>query len=282
MWKWTIAAVIAAAPHLARADELETTHLFGFTLGSDVNDVGEKEAELENTGLFGKLDGTYAAVSSELGVKFIPFHNFSIEPEASFAYHDISGVPGLDDRNQGALEAITFETRYRLLERTQAPFGLTLGLDPHTGGVDDVSGAPVEQYGAQFLIAADRELIENRLFGAVNLTYEPDATRIRPTSMWQHESDFGTSAALSVVLHPGILAGAEVRYLSAYDGLGLDTFAGRAFFIGPTFYWKISDLYWMSAAWSIQVAGHAAGDVGALDLTNFERNQAVLRFGYNF
>ena len=56
-------------PGAARTAELETTHLFGFTLGTDVNDVGENEAELENTGHFGKQAGTYAAVSSEIGVK---------------------------------------------------------------------------------------------------------------------------------------------------------------------------------------------------------------------
>jgi hypothetical protein len=117
-------------PAAARAEELETTHLFGFTLGSDVNKVGEKEAELENTGRFGKRDGSYAALSSELGVKFIPFENFSVEPEVSFARHDISGVPGLGNQNQAAFDAFTFETRYRLLERESAgrlalPWGLT-------------------------------------------------------------------------------------------------------------------------------------------------------------
>jgi hypothetical protein len=269
-------------PAATQAAELETTHLFGFTLGTDVNDVGENEAELENTGLFGKQAGTYAAMSSEIGVKFIPLHNFSIEPEVSFAYHDIAGVPGLDDRNQGALEAVTFETRYRLLEREHAPFGLTVGVDPHLGGVDDVTGEPVEAYGAAFLIAADKELIEQRLFGAINLTYEPEASRLRATGTWEHQSDLGASGALSVQPRPGILVGAELRYLTAYDGLGLDSFAGRAWFVGPTFYWKISELYWMSAAWSMQVAGHAANVAGALDLVNFERHQAVLRFGYNF
>jgi hypothetical protein len=269
-------------PLAAAAEELETTHLFGFTLGTDVNNVGEKEAELENNGRFGKRDGTYAALSSEFGVKFIPWHNFSIEPEARVAYHDVAGVSGLDDRRQGALEALTFEMRYRLLEREHAPFGLTVGFDPHWGRVDEVSGEPVDEYGGQFLVAADRELIERRLFAAVNLTYEPDAQRSRITGLWQHQSSFGASAAVSLQLRPGFLMGAEVRYLSAYGGLGLDSFAGRAVFAGPTLYWKISELYWMSAAWSVQIAGHATSDAGALDLTNFERQQAILRFGYNF
>ena len=269
-------------PAAARAEELETTHLFGFTLGSDVNKVGEKEAELENTGRFGKRDGSYAALSSELGVKFIPFENFSIEPEVSFARHDISGVPGLGNQNQAAFDAFTFETRYRLLERERGPFGLTLGFDPHWGPIDEISGQRADDFGARFLIIVDKELIEQRLFAAVNLIYEPDVERSGITGAWQSQSDFEISAALSVQLRSGFLLGAEVRYLSAYDGLGFNSFAGHALFAGPTLYWKISNLYWMSAAWSVQVAGHAANDTNPLDLTNFERQQAVLRFGYNF
>ena len=48
------AAALALLPATCFAENLETTHLFGFTLGSDVNDVGEKEAESESTGRFGK------------------------------------------------------------------------------------------------------------------------------------------------------------------------------------------------------------------------------------
>jgi hypothetical protein len=278
----TIGSAIMFMPAGPRAAELETTHLFGFTLGSDVNDVGEKEAELENAGRFGKRDGSYGTVSSALGVKFIPFQNFSIEPGVSVAYHDISGVPGLDDRRQLAFESVSLEMRYRLLDRGHAPFGLTLGADPHWGLIDDISGEPVDQYGARFWIIADKELIENRLFGAFNLSYQPDATRSRMTGAWQHQSDFEASAALAVQVQPGLLIGAEVRHLGSYDGLGLDRFAGRAQFAGPTFYWKISERFWTSAAWSFQVAGRAANDAAALDLTNFERQQAILRFGYNF
>ena len=62
----------------------------------------------------------------------------------------------------------------------------------------------------------------------------------------------------------------------------LDRLIGNALFVGPTFYAKLSEKVWMSAAWSAQVAGHAHNEIGALDLTNFERHRAVLRFGYNF
>ena len=38
----------------------------------------------------------------------------------------------------------------------------------------------------------------------------------------------------------------------------------------------------MTLAWSAQVAGHAAAVSGALDLVNFERQQARLLVGVNF
>ena len=49
-----IAAVFVVAPGLPRAGELESTYFYGFTLGSDVNAVGEIEGEFEAIGRFAK------------------------------------------------------------------------------------------------------------------------------------------------------------------------------------------------------------------------------------
>jgi hypothetical protein len=277
-----LGVLMASVATLAKAAELETTHLFGFTLGSDVNPVGEREAESETVGRFGKSPGTYSALSQALGVKLIPFQDFSIEPVISAARFDISGVPGLDDRRQLAYEAASLEMRYRLLNREQAPFGLTFGFDPHWARVDDTSGAPVDRYGAVLLLIADKELVEKLFFAAFNFIYESNATRSRMTGDWQHTSELGVSAALTMQIAPGVLIGAEARYMSSFDGLGLDRFTGNGLFAGPTFYAKFSDKFWMSAAWSTQVTGRAINEIGTLDLTNFERHRAVLRFGYNF
>ena len=89
-----------SAVTLAKAAELETTHIFGFTFGSDVNAVGEKEAESEAVGRFGKSAGAYGAISQALGVKFAPFQNFNIQPTVAVSRFDVSNVPGLDDRRQ--------------------------------------------------------------------------------------------------------------------------------------------------------------------------------------
>lgn len=282
MKKLAIAAALALAPAVVHAEKLETTHLFGFTLGSDVNDVGEKEAESETTGRFGKAGGSYSALSQGFAVKFIPFQDFSIEPGVGIAHHDISRVPGLDDRRQLAFDTVSLEMRYRLLNREHAPFGLTLGADPHWGRVDDLTGEPVDRYGADFWIIADKELVPNRIFTAFNALYQPEAIRSRATGMWEHQSQLGTSAAMVLQIQPGVLLGAEARYMRSYNGLGLDTFMGHALFVGPTFYARFSERAWVSAAWSVQVTGRAINETGSLDLTNFERHQAKLRFGYNF
>lgn len=281
MLRLALGVLFASVATLAKAAELETTHLFGFTLGSDVNAVGEKEAESETFGRFGKSSGTYSALSQALGVKFIPFQNFSIEPVVSVTRFDISGVQGLNDRRQLTYEGGSLEMRYRLLNREQAPFGFTVGFDPRWARVDETSGEPVNRYGATLLLIADKELVEKLLFGAFNFSYEPSATGSRITADWQRASEVGVSAALTMQIRPGILIGAEARYMSSFDGFGLDRFTGSALFVGPTFYAKFSEKFWMAAAWSTQITGHAVNE-GSLDLTNFERHHAILRFGYNF
>ncbi|MFI5001101.1 MAG: hypothetical protein ACHQK9_14585 [Reyranellales bacterium] len=64
----------------------------------------------------------------------------------------------------------------------------------------------------------------------------------------------------------------------ADDGIGFDVFDGDAWFVGPTAYARLSSDFSISAAWSIQVAGQAIDVPGLLNLRDFERHQARLRF----
>jgi hypothetical protein len=282
MLRMALCVSFVSAVTLAKAAELETTHIFGFTFGSDVNAVGEKEAESEAVGRFGKSAGAYGAISQALGVKFAPFQNFNIQPTVAVSRFDVSNVPGLEDRRQLAYEAASLELRYRLIDREKAQFGLTLGFDPRWARVDEISGAPVDQYGAALLLIVDKELVDRSIFAAFNFIYEPETTRSRVTGDWEHTSELGLSAAIAAQVKPGVLVGAELRYVRSFDGLGLDRFTGNALFVGPTFYVRFSEKAWMSAAWSAQVAGRVHNEMGALDTTNFERHRALLRFGYNF
>ena len=120
------------------------------------------------------------------------------------------------------------------------------------------------------------------MFGAINLLYDPEVTLSRITGMWQRQSTFGFTVAVANQLRPGAFLGAELRYLRIYDGLGLNAFAGEALFVGPILYVNVTKQFAVSGSWTFQVAGHATGVPGALDLQNFERCQAKQRLMYTF
>jgi hypothetical protein len=244
--------------------------------------TGEKELETDSTGRFGKLGGSYNNVATALEAKYTFSERFRLSVDATIAYYDISGVSGLDDRRRGALQSISFDARYRLFDRERAPFGLTLSVEPHWGFADEMSGAPADQQRAAFRVLADRELIADRLFAALNISYEPEQTRLRGSGETLRNSTLGVSAALAMQVMPGVFIGAEARNLRHYDGLGLDGFAGQALYIGPTLYATFGERYFISAAWNVQVWGAVGGTSGALDLDNFERHQVKLRAGVRF
>ena len=75
---------------------------------------------------------------------------------------------------------------------------------------------------------ADRELIVDRLFAAVNISFDTGASRDRTTRAWEHDSGLGASGALSLRLGERVFAGTELRFESAFDGMALNRFAGHA------------------------------------------------------
>jgi len=268
--------------HAEGRGEVDTEHMFGFTEGSDIGHKGEKELETDSTGRFGRLGGAYNNVATTFEAKYTLAERLRLSAVATVAYYDISGVSELDDRRQGVVQSVSFDARYRLRDREQAPFGLTLSVEPHWGFTDDISGAPADQQGAEFRLLADRELIAGRLYGALNIEYEPVRTRLRGSGETFRDSTLGFGAALAMQVMPNVFIGAEARNLRHYEGLGLDSFAGQALYIGPTLYATFGQGYFLSAAWNGQVWGAVAGSSGALDLANFERHQAKLRVGVAF
>lgn len=279
-----IAALFALAlvPTTAHGQAIETEHLFGFTIGSDVGDVGEREFEGSVTGRFSKRTGTYDAGSGTMSAEFVPLQNLRTEFTALVNSYDIAGVSGLTDQRYSAFGGLSADIRYRLLDRASAPFGFAIGAEPHWGRTDDVTGERVNKYGVDFVAAADWEIVHDRIVAAFNLIYQPDTTRSNLTGIWSQDSTAGVALGIMTQIRPGIFVGGEARYLRQYDGIGLDNFAGQAFFAGPTLYVKFSARAWMTLAWSAQVAGHATAVAGSLDLVNFERHQARLLFGVSF
>ena len=274
-------AALAAAPAVALADD-ETEYHFGFTTGTSVGDIGEKEIQSRLTGRFGKGAGDYNVLSNKLEAEYVPLRDFRLSLAGYVTQHRIAGIPGLDDRRSGAFDGLAFGLKYRLLDRDHGPFGLAIEAEPQWRRVDGTSGTPVDQIGGQYSLLLDKELVSNRIISAFNLVYEPEVSRSRLDGTWSHESTVRVAAAIMAQAQPHVSYGLETRYLRKYEGLALDRFAGHALYVGPTVSATLPRGYWLLAAWSVQVAGRSVGGQGPLDLTNFERHQVRLKLGFNY
>lgn len=272
----------ALGPACVQAEEIDTEHLFGFTIGTDVGNFGEREFQSQTTGRFSKTAGRYRAIDQEVELEFVPVKNFRVEVGTSFSYFDIDSVPGLEDRRQLDWQGASLDLRYKFLDRQTAPFGMTLALESRARRSDEISGAAARNYATELTLALDRELIPNRVVAAFNLFYEPESTHFFGRSVAEQEATGGTALAVMVQISPGFLIGGETRYLRRYDGAVFDGFAGQALFFGPTAYWQLSEHSRLTLAWSPQVWGRPTGSAATLDLVNFERHQARLIFGFNF
>jgi hypothetical protein len=63
---------------------IDTEHLFGFVIGTDVGNVGDKELEAEVTSGFGKRPGSYAAFAPSLEYEFVPIANLRLAPSMQY------------------------------------------------------------------------------------------------------------------------------------------------------------------------------------------------------
>ncbi|MCG6207676.1 hypothetical protein LPW26_23770 [Rhodopseudomonas sp. HC1] len=265
----------------AQHDGVDTEHIFGFSMGSDIGKKGEIELEIENVGRFSRRFGSYTGVGVLSQVKFVLTDNFRVAPGVSLASTRVSGVPDMIDNRRTALAGASLEFRYKLLDRDVMPFGLTLHAAPSWNRFDEVTGFDIQTYGSEFAALMDKELIHNILFATVNVWYSGGASR-ELTDQWTRDSELSVNGALSYKVGADLIVGVEARYLRAYDGLGLDRFVGDAVYLGPTFSMHLTEKIGMSGTWSTQVAGKAVGDSRRLDLKDFERHQAMLRLNYLF
>jgi hypothetical protein len=281
------AATLLAGSFAARAEddayrEIETKYIFGFTKGSGIGLEGEKEIVVESDGAFGKRAGSYRAFEHMLEYEFTPSQYVQIELEALGSSHFIRNVPDLDDRNATKLSGLAAEFRYLLLGRgPDSPASITLSVEPEMSRVDDVSGEPVHAESLETRLALDVELVPNRLFAGFNLLYVPEVVRAAGP-VWERATTLGVSAALAYRPAPPLVIGAEIEYFRHYESLDLTALEGDALFVGPTLYLQLTPKSFLQAAWSAQVAGHAVGDPRALNLEEFSRSKAKLKYAHEF
>src|SRR5438552_6446835 len=272
----------------ARADdasswrEIETKYIFGFTTGSVIGLEGEKEFTTDTIGRFGKRGGHYAATETKYEFEFTPTQFIQIEFGALGSTHNIGGVTDLDDRRQVALSGAFAEFRYLAIERTSSnPLAVTLAFEPTVRRIDETAGERVRNYEFETIINADLELLKNRLFAGFNVLYEPEITWGAAGEV-QREAKFGGSAALSLRVASNVVLGGEVWYLRHYDAANLTAFTGDAVMLGPTLFVRFTPKMFMTAAWNAQIWGREIDNQVSLNLAEFQRHRAKLKFAVKF
>lgn len=262
--------------------DIETKYIFGFTTGSGIGLEGEKEFTVETIGRLGKRDGRYQETETKYEFEFTPSQFVQIEFGALGSSHDIRNVTDLGDRRQLALSGAFAELRYLAVERTSSnPIALTLSIEPTVRRIDETSGDRVRNFEFETKINADIELLKNQLFAGFNLLYEPEITHTLVGEALR-ESKSGGSAALSLRIASGVVVGGEVWYLRHYDSVGFSNFTGDAVMVGPTMYVQFTPKMFMTAAWNTQVFGREVGGPASLNLAEFQRQRAKLKFAAEF
>jgi Putative MetA-pathway of phenol degradation len=284
------ALAIAAAPSIAAADDdaapkaglpgnpfyaLDTKNLFGFLEGADVGEKGDRSLEFETTGSLGETHGLYRSIEQEFIFENALTDSFGLELGAHMLGQDIRGVSGLPDFVGVNFSGVSAEFRYVVLHRTKdVPIQVTLTVEPEYSVIAD-AGQQANDFSTTFRAIADIISSDQRLYGAINLVYAPDGSRLRG-QLWQDKALISASAALSYRPTPALMFGTEADYDRAYGGLVPRGFEGQAFYFGPTFHYQINEKIDLSAAFLAQTP------VGRLDFDEFPRQLAKLRLEVDF
>ena len=285
-----VAFVLACAHSVAAADDdqspnagqsgnpfyaLDTKNLFGFLEGADVGEAGDRSLEFETTGSFGKEQGLYRSLEQEFIFEPTLTDSLGLEFGAHMLGQDVQRVPGLPDFAGVNFMGASVEFRYVVWHRTRdVPIQVTLTAEPEYNSIADAGRRTVD-FSTSFLAIADAISTDRRLYGAVNLSYAPDGSRL-PGRLWQDTNILSASAAVSYRLTPPLMFGAEADYDRAYGGVVPRGFEGQAVYLGPTFHYQINKKIDLSGAVLVQAPA------GRLDLDAFPRQLAKLRLEVEF
>ena len=285
-----VALAVACAPSFAAADDdespkaglqgnpfyaLDTKNLFGFLEGADVGEAGDKSLEFETTGAFGNAEGRFQSVEQEFVFEPTLTDSLGLEFGAHVLGQNVKGVPDLPDFTGVDFMGLSVEARYVVKHRSAAsPVQVTLTVEPEWDAISD-AGQRVVRFDATFRAIGDWESADRRVYGAVNLVYAPDGSRL-PGQVWEKTSTFGASAALSYRVTPRLMFGAEADYDRAYNGVAPQGYRGQALYLGPTFHYQINEKIDFSASFIAQATP------GPLDLADFPRRLARLRLEVEF
>jgi hypothetical protein len=259
--------------------------IFGFTTPTDPGNPGDLSYFNENDGRLGKRNGRYGALDSKFALGYTFAENWWIGGAGFSAYNDSRNVDGLDNVQHLKFDGGSVELLHRIIERSAVnPFAVTLDVEPRWGRVDGLTGFESDSYSSAFKLFTDAVVVADRVYWAANLQY--DVQRAQDPLLlnhWQYSAQVLVSSAVTYQISPQIFVGAEARFFLQSDKLNLTHEVGRALYVGPTLWLKITDQASFNITYQPQVYGRAASTPNLqLDLDNFERAQFRVKLNVSF
>jgi hypothetical protein len=202
-------------------------------------------------------------------------------PSTILELRDEFGVFSGESRAAG----LSGELKYLLLDRNKSPVGLAVSFEPEWRSVVAGQGSGTDLVQFQTKAMADAALVPERVFVALNASWEPQVTWTN-TGETIRDTNVEISAALAGQISEGLFAGGEVRYLASFEGLSFARSTNSGIFIGPTLYAKLSERAFVAASWSIRIGGVIREREPLPDFGNVpdstESHHVRLRAGVNF
>ncbi len=259
------------------------TDVFGFNVGSDVNDAGALSAAATYNGAYGTRFGSFSGHTGTFQIAYGFGPCFEIGPYVLGTGLRNGGLGGLGN---GSAFGGGIEAKWKFLGRDVHGVGATADLILQGQGVSGAFFAPTRTvYDAIASLFIDKELVSGKLYGAINVSYDFNFRDRVVVGDFKNTSVLRLGAALSYQVVDGFFIGADVnhyrRYASSFFGGGL----GYATFVGPNFYWQATPKLAVTAAYNVQVAGKTTGFGGVpgrIDLVNFNQHLLKVKVAYTF
>jgi hypothetical protein len=265
--------------------EIGTEYLFGFTQGTDIGQPGEKEIGWKSVGAFNKRMGNYKTWEHELEFSYTATENIYLALGILGVSAAVTNVPDLNDRHVNAFSGLLGELRWLIVNRGPSkPVGLTLSVEPEWSRIDDGDGSRVRKYAVETTLAADTELVPDRLYLGANVVYEPEVIHSFADNKTEHGSLLILRTALSYRILPWLAVGPEFQHMRAYDmGIGLNHYVGFANFVGPSVYIAFGSKATLTLSWERQVRGKSIEEpVQRLNLVDFSRDIGRIKANFEF
>lgn len=252
------------------------TDAFGFTDGAGIADRGGGSVGLTLNGDMGVRRGR------SMGRGAMLQGSYGLLPCLEVAPYVLGGTTRSQIERQGLKDKAYgggLDVKYRLLSHGRNGLGLTLGIDNGVERNEGQTAGRFSTYNTTFKLMADKILIPDTLFGAINVSHNLIWTGPAPH---QRGSTFSVGGSLAWQVMDGIYLSGEVRHMRQHNTLGLGRREGHATFMGPGVYWQATEQLAISLAYNVQVYGQERGDPGKLDLNNFSRHLVQMDVAWSF